>query len=78
MRLRIEDERHAGTKHGHCDKGRQNPLRRVIGRHHCRADLDDKPRDHGVAQCDAINPPLFQLTEERVHLGPVAYRVSSI
>jgi hypothetical protein len=60
------------------DKYRRKPLERVVDGHDRRADLDDEPRNHSIAERDAINLPLFQLTEERVHLGPVAYVVSPI
>jgi hypothetical protein len=35
-----------------------------------RDDLHDEPGNHCMADRDAINLPLFQLTEERVHLSP--------
>jgi hypothetical protein len=38
--------------------------------HDCRAYLDNEPGNHCVAERGAINLPLFQLTEERVHLSP--------
>src|SRR5215831_17626082 len=73
-----EHERDRKAERDHCDKDRQNPVGRVIGGHDCRADLDGEPAYHCVAQRDAINLPLFQLTEERVHLASVAYRGSPI
>src|SRR5262245_7875438 len=61
------------------DKDRRNPLGPVIGGHDCRVDVDDEPANHYVAQCDAIDLPLFQFTEERAHLSSlVAYAVSAI
>jgi DMSO/TMAO reductase YedYZ molybdopterin-dependent catalytic subunit len=69
MRLGIERERHRKAERDHRDKDRQNPFRRVIGGHYCRAYLDGQPSNDCVAQRDAINLPLFQLTEQRVHLG---------
>jgi hypothetical protein len=35
-----------------------------------RDDLHDEPGNHWTADRDAINLPLFQLTEERTHLSP--------
>jgi hypothetical protein len=35
-----------------------------------RDDLHDEPGNHCTADRDAINLPLFQLTEERTHLSP--------
>ena len=70
MRRRIERDGY--------DKDRQNPLGRVVGGHDCRADLEDEPCNNCIAEGDAIDLPLFQLTEERAHLCPVAYVVSAI
>jgi hypothetical protein len=56
------------------DKDRQIPRGRVVGRHDCRAYLDDEPRNHGIPDHDAINLPLFQFTEEGIHLGPCRLR----
>src|SRR5215471_12931667 len=50
------------------DKDRRNPLGRMICGHDCCADLDDEPGNYCIAHRDAINLPLFQLTEEGVHL----------
>jgi hypothetical protein len=63
MRLGIERERDGR-------KDRQNPLVRVTSGHSSRANLHDEPCNNCTAQRDAINLPLFQLPEERVHLGP--------
>jgi hypothetical protein len=60
----------------HYDKAPQHPLGRVISGHGRRADLDDEPCNDSVADRDAIDLPLFQLTEERIHLGP--RRLSSV
>lgn len=57
------------------DKDRQNPRRRVVSRHDRRAHLDDKPSNHCVAERDAINLPLFELTEERAHFSPRRLRI---
>jgi hypothetical protein len=70
MRLGIEHERHGKTERDHRDKDRQNPFRRVVGRHDCRAYLNDEPGNHRIAERDAIDLPLFQFMEEGVHLGP--------
>jgi len=70
MPLGIEQKRHRKTECDCGNKDRQNPFGRAIGEHYRRADLYDEARNHRVAQCDAINLPLFQLTEERAHLGP--------
>lgn len=51
MRFGMERER--------SDKDRQNPFGRVVGRHDCRAYLDNEPRNYCVAQRDTINLPLF-------------------
>src|SRR5215468_5801829 len=63
-----EHERHGKTKRNPRNKYRQNPLRCVVGRHDCRADLDDEPGNYCIAHRDAIDLPLFQLTEEGVHI----------
>jgi hypothetical protein len=76
MRLGIEHERHRKTDRDCGNKDRQNRFGRAMGEHYRRADLYDEPRNHCVAQCDAMNLPLFQLTEERAHLGP--RRLSSV
>ena len=64
-----EDERYGKTKRNRCNKHRQNPVGCVISWQDCRAYLDDQPSDHAVAERDAIDVPLFQLAEERVHVG---------
>src|SRR5262249_48596027 len=63
-----EHERHGKAKRNPRNKDRQNPLRGMVGGHDCRADLDDEPRNYCIAHRDAIDLPLFQLTEERVHV----------
>src|SRR4029453_16921261 len=73
-----EHKRYGKTKRDRRDKDRQNPLGRVIGGHDGRAYWEDEPCNNCIAERDAINLPLFQLTEERAHLGPFAYRVSAI
>src|SRR5207247_3437507 len=73
-----QHERHGKTERNRRDKDRQNPLGRVIGGHDCRADLHDEPCNHCIAERDAIDLPLFQFTEEGVHLSPVAYIISAI
>jgi hypothetical protein len=70
MRLGIEHERHRTAERCYGNKDWQNPLGRVVGGHDSRAYLDDEPGNRCVAERDVINPPLFQLTEERVHLCP--------
>jgi hypothetical protein len=65
MRLGIGCERHRNTKRDGRNKGRQNPLGRVVSGRDC-----DKPCNHGIPQRDAMNLPLFQLTEERAHFSP--------
>ena len=52
------------------DKDRQNPRGRVVSGQNYRAYLDDKPSNYCVAERDAIDLPLFQLTEERAHFSP--------
>ncbi len=79
MRLGIERERHRESECDRAIKARQNPFVPLIDGHDRCSDLDDEPCNHCRAQRDTINLPLFQLTEERAHLGPVAYaRVSAI
>jgi hypothetical protein len=70
MRLGIEHERHRKTECDYRVKDRQNPSGWVIDGPDCRADFDYAPCNYCIAQIDAINLPLFQLTEERVHLSP--------
>src|SRR4030095_8558964 len=70
MRLGIERERHRKAECTCGNKDRQNPFGLGIAEHYRRADLDDEPGHYCIAARDAINLPLFQLTEERVHLGP--------
>jgi hypothetical protein len=55
------------------------PLRRALHWHDCRAYLDDEPGNYCIAERDAIDLPLFQLTEETSSSWRlVAYVVSSI
>ena len=64
-----------GTERKRRGKGRQNPFGHAVGWHDFRAYLDE-PRNHRIAGRDAMNLPLFQLTEEGVHFSP--RRLSSI
>jgi hypothetical protein len=41
-------------------------------------DLNHEPSGDCITERDAINSPIFQFTEERVHLGPIACVVSPI
>ena len=59
-----------GTERNRRGKGWQNPFGHGVGWHDFRAYLDDEPCNHRIAGRDAIDLPLFQLTEERFHLGP--------
>src|SRR5262245_18724630 len=61
-------ERHGKTKRNRRDKDWQNPLGGMIGGHDCRADLNGEPGNYCIAHRDAIDLPLLQLTEERVHI----------
>jgi len=70
MRLGIERERHRESECDRAIKARQNPFVPLIDGHDRCSDLDDEPCNRCVAQRDTINLPLFQLTEERAHLGP--------
>src|SRR5438034_4481953 len=38
----------------------------------------DLQANRGITECDAIDPPIFQFSDEGVHFGPVASRVSLI
>jgi hypothetical protein len=78
MRLGIERERHRESECDRAIKARQNPFVPLIDGHDRCSDLDDEPCNRCVAQRDTIDLPLFQLTEERAHLCPVAYVVSAI
>jgi hypothetical protein len=69
MRLGTERERHRKAECTCGNKDRQNPFGLGIAEHYRRADLDDEPGHYCIAARDAINLPLFQLTEERVHFG---------
>src|SRR5439155_26897539 len=72
-----EHERHWKTECNCGDNEWQDPLRRVVSGDDRRANLDDEPGNYCVAHRDAIDLPLFQLTEERAHLFPFAYVASS-
>jgi len=68
MRLGIDHERHRKAARDRRNKYRQNPFVPLIdGRDRC-SELDREPCNYCVAERDAINLPLFQLTEERAHL----------
>src|SRR4030095_10490500 len=76
MRPGIERKHHRKDERDCGEKDRKNPLGRVTGSHACRAYLDGEPRNYCKAERDAINLPLFQLTEERAHLSPRRLRAS--
>jgi len=77
MRLGIEHGRHRKAERNRGDKDQQNPVGRVICRQDYRTYLDNEPWNDCVSQRDAIDLPLFQLTEERTHLGPRRLRSMS-
>jgi len=70
MRVGTEHERHRKTEREGGDKDRQNPYGHSTDQHYRRADLDDEPGNYCVAERDAIDLPLFQLTEEGAHRDP--------
>ena len=78
MRVGIERERDREPECDCVNKARQNPFASLVDGHDRCSNLDDEPFNYCMTERDAINLPLFQLTEERVHLSPVAYVVSAI